>query len=131
MITDTELSAARAELTLLEREGRVLFRRRKDLEDQSRQLAARARALLARLAQPGTTTTAGDDETIADAVCRQMGTDLRSLRRRDRSVARVRLRAAAYAELRERGWSYQRIASCFQRDHTAVVHALRSTCQPT
>jgi hypothetical protein len=44
---------------------------------------------------------------------------------KDHGRARVLIRAQIYVLLRERGWSYLRIARLFERDHTTIISSIQ------
>ena len=44
---------------------------------------------------------------------------------KDHGRARVLIRAQIYVLLRERGWSYLRIARLFKRDHTTIISSIQ------
>lgn len=65
-----------------------------------------------------------------DAIANGYGLTLDALKehrgpRSEGERRRVEARRACYLYLREKGWSFPRIAALFDRDHSAVIYAIR------
>ena len=65
-----------------------------------------------------------DDLEVADAYAKKVGSTLKALRRKNRQPPVVRQRAAVAAELRNLGWTLERIGSALNRDHAAISNLL-------
>ncbi len=61
-----------------------------------------------------------------ETTAQRFGYQANEILARDRHAHLVRARAVAMLEVRKLGFSYPEIAKAFGRDHTTVIHAVKS-----